>query len=860
MGGRGAGKTRAGAEWVRQQVAIGKRRIALIAPTLGDAREVMIEGPSGLSRIGLSHSRPAYEVSRRCLIWPNGAVGHVFSAEDPDSLRGPQFDCAWADADIDAIAIDWYVPLSDWRDGSDHLDAALTTRPHDVDYLSANMEGGEGYDWYYASTGDRDAQIRSDISDGAYDKPWVYRYKDIRNWWSNPHYNRVGGVELGSGTAWVPQSKPIWFTEMGCPAIDKGANQPNVFVDPKSAESSLPYYSDGSRDDLIQRRYLEATLAYWDESAGHNPQSSIYDGTMVDTDNLHVWTWDARPFPDFPARDDVWADGANWQLGHWITGRTGLAPLVNVVDDLSSRTGVEAKLSGLDGLVSGFVLDQAMSARAALEVLSVAYRFNIIDGSHGVVMTSEQASSPIRVDNDTLVLNERGSTISRTADHAAGLVRNARIRFIEDRADYAPGSVQAFRLSVPESQVLDVAWPLLADVEQAREWGHELLVSAHNAANGLSFALPPSRLAVEAGDPFILNDMSSGTHYEIQHVAGLARRTVEAREKSIVDAKNRGPLPGQGGRLPTVSRPDVRILDIALQAFETQDRGGPLVAIFSDPWPSSHSIHLGASPSQLAVRNSASKPAVMGVVEGDCLLNAPGRWDCESTLTVTLSSGALFSHPTLDVLNGINRLAIEVSPAEWISLQFCDAELIGQRQYRLRTLVHDMLDPNLTIPDGASVVVMDSDLVALSLLHHEFGEELSLAVGPSHLSINETTHHVGNLIYSGADIEPLAPVHIKALRKADGIHISWIRRTRLGGDDWSGADVPLGESVEEYQIDFWDDETILETRRSSKSGMVLDSADELAIFGASVEVISVGISQISSRYGAGASRRADLQL
>lgn len=97
MGGRGAGKTRAGAEWVRQQVAIGKRRIALIAPTLGDAREVMIEGPSGLSRIGLSHSRPAYEVSRRRLNWPNGAVGHVFSAEDPDSLRGPQFDCAWAD-------------------------------------------------------------------------------------------------------------------------------------------------------------------------------------------------------------------------------------------------------------------------------------------------------------------------------------------------------------------------------------------------------------------------------------------------------------------------------------------------------------------------------------------------------------------------------------------------------------------------------------------------------------------------------------------------------------------------------------------------------------------------------------------
>ncbi len=61
-------------------------------------------------------------------------------------------------------------------------------------------------------------------------------------------------------TAWVPQSKPIWFTETGCPAIDKGANQPNVFVDPKSSESNQPYYSSGTRDDLMQRLYLQALI------------------------------------------------------------------------------------------------------------------------------------------------------------------------------------------------------------------------------------------------------------------------------------------------------------------------------------------------------------------------------------------------------------------------------------------------------------------------------------------------------------------------------------------------------------------------------------------------------------------------
>ncbi len=100
LGGRGAGKTRAGAEWARFAALFGGcRRVALVGPTLGDVREVMIEGPSGLRRLddetGLDP--PHYEVSRRRLVWPNGAEAHVFSAEDPDSLRGPQFDAAWCD-------------------------------------------------------------------------------------------------------------------------------------------------------------------------------------------------------------------------------------------------------------------------------------------------------------------------------------------------------------------------------------------------------------------------------------------------------------------------------------------------------------------------------------------------------------------------------------------------------------------------------------------------------------------------------------------------------------------------------------------------------------------------------------------
>lgn len=97
LGGRGSGKTRSGAEWVRAQVRDGAKHIALVAPSFNEAREVMLEGESGLLNLGYPQERPRYIASRHRLEWPNGAVGHVYSAEDPDGLRGAQFDAAWAD-------------------------------------------------------------------------------------------------------------------------------------------------------------------------------------------------------------------------------------------------------------------------------------------------------------------------------------------------------------------------------------------------------------------------------------------------------------------------------------------------------------------------------------------------------------------------------------------------------------------------------------------------------------------------------------------------------------------------------------------------------------------------------------------
>jgi phage terminase large subunit-like protein len=147
LGGRGAGKTRAGAEWVRAK-ALGiaplaaepASRITLVGETIADVRRVMIEGVSGLLSIHPTHERPAFEVSKMQLVWPNGAVAQMFSAENPDSLRGPQFAAAWCDE-----LAKWRLPEAVWdmlqfglRLGA-NPQVAVTTTPRPIALLKALM-------------------------------------------------------------------------------------------------------------------------------------------------------------------------------------------------------------------------------------------------------------------------------------------------------------------------------------------------------------------------------------------------------------------------------------------------------------------------------------------------------------------------------------------------------------------------------------------------------------------------------------------------------------------------------------------------------------------------------------------------
>ena len=141
LAGRGFGKSRTGAEWVRAQVESGAcSRIALVAPTAHDARAVMIEGESGLLRICPAWNAPKYNPSLRRLTWPNGATAEVYTADEPDRLRGPQHDGAWCDeiASWRYAQDAWDMLMFGLRLGS-NPQAVVTTTPRPIAILKRIM-------------------------------------------------------------------------------------------------------------------------------------------------------------------------------------------------------------------------------------------------------------------------------------------------------------------------------------------------------------------------------------------------------------------------------------------------------------------------------------------------------------------------------------------------------------------------------------------------------------------------------------------------------------------------------------------------------------------------------------------------
>lgn len=784
---------------------------------------------------------------------PADGSGDVFYHLDP----------LWADGNIDFVGVDWYGPLSDWRDGAGHLDAALTRSPYALDYLQSQVEGGEGYDWFYASHEDRQAQIRTPVTDGAYGEPHVFRYKDLRNWWGRTHHDRPGGVREQGATAWVPESKPIRFTEIGCPAVDKGANQPNVFYDPKSSESFLPYFSDGARDDLIQRRYIEATLDYWGEENGRNPVSSVYGGPMLDVARAHVWTWDARPYPDFPAREAVWADGGNWRLGHWLTGRTGRAPLGEVVRDICGRAKLApVDVGALDGLVAGYALSGPMTGRDALAPLARAYRFDLAERGEETAFLP-RGTGPVfgAVALDNLVQPERGERFTIERAQAGDLPREARVSFIDEGKGFQPGSVSALDRDAGQARALQINLPLVFGEDAAQAIAQTALSDAQARAEALGFALPPSMAALELGDRVWFGE--TDRLWRIEAMSGGAAMQLSL-SRAVDDALlfRAGPEPEtpQPPASPA-SPPVLAMIDAPIFGGEIIQPGG---AVSARPWTEPYGVWAGPAADLLDEALRAERPARMGELLWALHPGPAGRWDEGNRVRVRLYSGALSSAEDREVLNGANRIAVQAASGDWEILQARDCVLVEPGVFEISGLLRGLAgtDAAMTAPHpvGARVVVLDSAVQALALDESLRGGPVHLAAGPARGGAYGPSVTEAEEVWLGRALRPLSPVHARLTQMPDGLRVSWRRRTRIGGDDWAALDAPLGEAEEAYELEVLKDGDVVLSRTVETPEALLTQAELAPFFEGEVWSLDVRLYQLSARWGRGAPFAGTLYL
>ncbi len=765
-------------------------------------------------------------------------------------------DPLWADPNIDAVAIDWYPPVTDWRDGTAHLDAAQWDGPYDPAMFRARIAGGEAFDWYYADDAGRAAQTRLPITDGAYGKPWTYRAKDLLGWWSNVHRPRVAGVEQAQ-TAWIPQSKPIWLLECGGPAVDRGANGPNVFPDPKSSENALPPFSRGMRDDLAQSRLIQATLARFDPAAAgfvpaDNPVSSAYAGRMVDPERCYVWCWDARPFPAFPDHSDLWADADNWQTGHWLNGRLEGMPLDDLLLAVLEDYGVTAPATAATGgFVDGYVIDRPMSARAAIEPLTDVFGVDAVVSGGTIAFRHRGRPAVASLGEDSLALDRDGSTFGVQRRQASELPAALSLGFVDVEQDYRAGAVRAAVEDPASGREAGVETAVALPRAVAMHRAEVMLAEARIGRETASFRLPWSRVDVEPGDVLAI----AGAEWRVARIADGASRLVTAvRTEPRI---HRGaPRPGAYRRrkAPALAGPPL-VVAFDLASADTDPVALSRIAVTADPWPGGCTLWRSDDGTSFTAEATVTARAVIGRTLAALPPGPLWRFDRRAILDVELSHGELQSVSEIAALSGVNLLAVEAAGQGWEIVAFAGAALLGPKQWRLTTLVRGLAgsEPYAQIAKaaGARVVLLDGAVQALASGPENLGRPSFWRVSPAGRDHADPMAVAFSLTPSAEALLPLAPVRLKARRGAAGVTFSWIRRTRVGGDSWDLAEVPLGEESEAYAVEVLAGATVKRSVTVGAPAWLYPAADETADFGGPQAAIRLRVRQASRAAGPG---------
>jgi hypothetical protein len=733
-------------------------------------------------------------------------------------------DPLWASPNINVIGIDAYFPLTD---------ASQNEVGYDPLEIAQGWTSGEGYDWYYSDAA-RTTKVNFQPE---------YAWKNIAWFWENGHTNPDG-----NSTAWVAESKKIWFTEYGFPSVDGATNQPNVFYDPTSSESFYPRFSKGRIDLRAQRSGVAATLAQWKDSA------------MIE--RMFLWTWDARPYPYWPDLLSVWADGSVWISGHWVQGKFGTSSLGAIVADLCARAGLSANAidtSALGDQVDGYVIKRQDTARALIETLMSAYFFDAAetDGKLTFIARGNASAQSIIWEDLAPESGNGGDALQIDRAQELELPQRVEVSYLNRLNQYQTSTQMAQRQVVDTNDVETLNLPIVMDNQRAKVVADVALYQAWLARTHFSFDLAMQFAALEPTDVITVTDANAVSHLMritsmLLGKPGRVRITAVAEDVSAYDFYA-PPASGleAGEAVSVVPNTHSRLLDLPAMPNDSADAANLRMAAsgLASGWVGAALYRSDDGGASYGEVTRTAQESIMGTATTALAEGPRNRFDEVNTLEVVLlGDGALESVSELALLNGAN---VALVGDELVKFQ--NATLIATNKYRLSRLLRGRLGTEHQMDShsaGEGFVLLNAAVQKTPVTDGLFG----LPRDYKTVTFGQTLGSVSaqSFTYYAAALKPYAPVHVRASRDGAGnLNAQWVRRTRSGGHWRDGGDVPLAETSERYEMDVMNGSDVVRTIAVESAAASYSVAEQITDFGGAQSSVMVRIYQVSERVGRG---------
>ena len=545
-----------------------------------------------------------------------------------------------------------------------------------------------------------------------------------------------------------------------------------------------------------------------------------------------------------------------------IADVSGDIALSDIISDICQLSGVPSyDASDLNQRVGGYMIPGPMKSRSAIEELSQIYHFDVVEQEESLIFRRLDRTSDVSILPDEFVLSSKKSgssdkvTLTRRQDME--LPREIGLSFIDPARDYQTGHQRARRLNVTSDIVRQGAYPLVISADTAKSASEIQLDLAWVGREAAQFTLPHKFDDLVPGDIVTLTMAGELEDYLLQEieigVQGVSCQAVKF-SKSLLERDSladSGIAPVQ--QVEPLAESQFFALD--MPTITGENITSPVlfwsVAAGAGKW-SGAGLFISRDNDQTYSQIDFSASDVVSGVMQNVLGDGPtAYWDEGNEILVRLDSNdySLSGETREAVLNGAN--------VAWLGgeiIQFQQASLEGDGSYRLTGLLRGRRGTERKASGhGAAevfVLLTQGTVNGAGLIFSDIGQTRQFKVVTSGGTVEDAIPV--NHKYSAAILKPFSPVHGRGVRDNSGnLTLTWVRRSRVGGDWIDNADVPLGEIYEKYDIEILSGGTVIRTLTTDVPELVYSASLQIDDFGSLQASLEVRISQISDSVGRG---------